>query len=149
MIYNVLVSGVQQSDSVLRIHLVILFQILNFFFFWAVLHGTWDFSSMTRNSTHTASLEVKGKESEVTQSCQTLCDPMGYSLPGSSVHGIPQARILEWVAFSFSRGLFPTQGLNPGLLHCRQTLYPLSHRGSPGLYRLAESHPSHLLTVYP
>ena len=43
-------------------------------------------------------------ESEVTQSCLTLCDPMDYNLPGSSVHGIFQARILEWVAISFSRG---------------------------------------------
>ena len=43
-------------------------------------------------------------ESEVTQSCPTLCDPMDCSLPGSSVHGIFQARILEWVAISFSRG---------------------------------------------
>ena len=41
---------------------------------------------------------------EVTQSCPTLCDPMDCSLPGSSVHGILQARILEWVAISFSRG---------------------------------------------
>ena len=38
------------------------------------------------------------------QSCPTLCDPMDYSPPGSSVHGILQARILEWVAMSFSRG---------------------------------------------
>ena len=37
-----------------------------------------------------------------TQSCPTLCDPMDYSLPGSSVHGILQARILEWVSISFS-----------------------------------------------
>ena len=43
------------------------------------------------------------KESEVAQSCQTLCDPMDCSLPSSSVHGILQARILEWVAISFSR----------------------------------------------
>ena len=43
-------------------------------------------------------------ESEVTQSCPTLCDPMDCSLPGSSVHGILQVRILEWVAISFSRG---------------------------------------------
>ena len=42
-------------------------------------------------------------ESEVAQSCLTLCNPMGCSLPGSSVHGIFQARILEWVAISFSR----------------------------------------------
>ena len=69
-------------------------------------------------------------ESEVTQSCLTLCHPMDCSLPGSSIHGILQARILEWVAISFSRGIFLTQGSNPGLLHCRQTLYPLSHQGS-------------------
>ena len=43
-------------------------------------------------------------ESEVAQSCPTLCDPVDCSLPGSSVHGIFQARILEWVAISFSRG---------------------------------------------
>ena len=42
-------------------------------------------------------------ESEVAQSCWTLWDPMDCSLPGSSVHGILQARILEWVAISFSR----------------------------------------------
>ena len=42
-------------------------------------------------------------ESEVTQSCQILCDPMDCSLPGSSIHGIFQARIQEWVAISFSR----------------------------------------------
>ena len=44
------------------------------------------------------------KESEVTQSCPTLCDPMDCSPPGSPVHGIFQARILEWAAISFSRG---------------------------------------------
>ena len=44
------------------------------------------------------------KESEVAQSCLTLCDPVDCSLPGSSVHGIVQARILEWVTISFSRG---------------------------------------------
>ena len=40
----------------------------------------------------------------VSQSCLTLCDAMDYSLPGSSVHAILQARILEWVAISSSRG---------------------------------------------
>ena len=44
------------------------------------------------------------KESEVAQSCPTLCDPMDCSLPGFSVHGIFQASVLEWVAISFSRG---------------------------------------------
>ena len=43
----------------------------------------------------------------VTQSCPTLCDPMDCSTPGSSVHEISQARVLEWVAISFSRGSFP------------------------------------------
>ena len=43
-------------------------------------------------------------ESEVAQSCLTLCYPMDCSLPGSSVRGIFQARVLEWIAISFSRG---------------------------------------------
>ena len=43
-------------------------------------------------------------ESEVAQSCPTLCNPMDCSPPGSSVHDISEARILEWVAISFSRG---------------------------------------------
>ena len=46
-------------------------------------------------------MKVKS-ESEVTQSCPTLCDPMDYSLPGSSIHGIFQARVLEWGAITFS-----------------------------------------------
>ena len=44
------------------------------------------------------------KESEVAQSCLTLCDPMDCSLSGSSIHGIFQARVLEWIVISFSRG---------------------------------------------
>jgi len=44
------------------------------------------------------------KWSEVAHSCPTLCDPMDFSLPGSSVHGIFQVRVLEWVAISFFRG---------------------------------------------
>ena len=43
-------------------------------------------------------------ESEVALLCPTLCDPMDYSLSGSSIHGIFQARVLEWIAISFSRG---------------------------------------------
>ena len=42
--------------------------------------------------------------SEVAQSCLTLCDPMDCSLPGSFLHWVLQARVLEWVAISFSRG---------------------------------------------
>ena len=44
------------------------------------------------------------REREVAQSCLTLCNPMGCSLPGSSVHGIFQAIVLEWIAISFSKG---------------------------------------------
>ena len=68
---------------------------------------------------------------EVAQSCPILCNPMDYSLPGSSTHGIFQARVLEWVAIFFSREIFLTQGSNPGLLYCRQMLYRLSHQGIP------------------
>ena len=49
-------------------------------------------------------------ESEVAQSCPTLRDPMNYSLPGSSVHGIFQARVLEWSAIAFSQRI-PCQSL--------------------------------------
>ena len=49
-------------------------------------------------------MKVKS-ESEVAQSCPTLSDPMEYSLPGSFVHGIFQARVLEWGAITFSESL--------------------------------------------
>ena len=84
--------------------------------------------------THSCMCKKEEKESEVTQSCLNLCDPMDCSLPGSSVRGIFQARILEWVAISSSRTSSPIQGSNPSLLHCRQTLYRLSQQGSPGVY---------------
>ena len=50
------------------------------------------------------SVYIKESESEVAQSCLTLCDPVDCSLPGSSLHGILQARVLEWGAIAFSRG---------------------------------------------
>ena len=53
---------------------------------------------------------------------------MDHSPPGSSVHGIHQARILEWVAIPLSRGIFLTQGSNLALPHCRQILNHLSHQ---------------------
>ena len=91
--------------------------------------------------------------SEVAQSCVIPCDPMDCSLPGSSTRGIFLARVLEWVAISFCGGSswpgdrthfssvqfihsvvsdsLQLHGLKSCLLHCRQTLYPLSHQGSP------------------
>ena len=52
---------------------------------------------------------------------------MDCSPPTFLVRGILQARILEWVAIPFSRGIFPTQGSNPGLLHSRRIIYRRSH----------------------
>ena len=53
----------------------------------------------------------------VAKSCPALVTPWTASPPGSSVHGILQARILEWVAISLLQGIFPTQGLDLGLPH--------------------------------
>ena len=71
-------------------------------------------------STHVCVLHAKSL-----QSCPILCDPMDYSLPGFSVHGIPQERILEWVAMPSSRGSSPTQGWNSPKSTCigRWVLY--------------------------
>ena len=65
----------------------------------------------------------------VTQSCPTLCNTMDYSPPGSSVHGILQARILEWVAILFSRKCSQLRESNLDLQHCMQILHHLSHQG--------------------
>ena len=62
----------------------------------------------------------------VTKPCPTLWG----SLPGSSVHGILQARILEWTAIPFSRGSSQPRNFKPRSLYCRQILYLLSHQGS-------------------
>ena len=102
---------------------------------------------------------IPAVEVKVAQSCLTLCSPMDCSLTGSSVHGLLQARLVEWVSIPFSRkikvaqswptlfdpidyspgqntavgslsslqGIFPTQGSDPGLPHCRRILYQLSH----------------------
>ena len=55
-------------------------------------------------SLDTGEILLKKVKMLVTQSCPTLCDPMDCNLPGSSVHGILQARILEWIAICSSRG---------------------------------------------
>ena len=112
-------------------------------------------------------------------SCVQLCSPLDCSKPGSSVHVISQARILEWVAMPSSRGssqpsdqiqasrtaggfftiwatrkpknselgslsllqgIFPTQELNQGLLHCRRILYQLSHQGNGVKIQSLETH---------
>ena len=61
---------------------------------------------------------------KVAQSCLTLCDPMGcpWNFPGQNT-GVGSLSLLQEI--------FPTQGSNPGLPHCRQILHQLSHKGSP------------------
>ena len=71
-------------------------------------------------------------ESEVAQS--TLCDPMDCSLPGSSVHGIFQARVLEWVAVSFLRGSSQHRDRTRVSSIVSRRFYPLSHQGSPDMH---------------
>ena len=66
--------------------------------------------------------------------CLTLCDPMNCSQPGSSVHGILQARIPEWVVILFSRGSSWTRDWVRSLLHCGQNLYCMSHKGSQQIH---------------
>ena len=63
---------------------------------------------------------------------------MECSLPGSSVHGICQVRMIEWVAIPSSRGIFLTQASNLGLLHGRQILYNLIHQASPIKLRICQ-----------
>ena len=74
-------------------------------------------------------------ESEVAQSCPTLCDPMDCSLPGSSVHEIFQAIVLEWVAISFSRGSSQLRDRTWASRIVDRCFYRMSHQGSPTLSR--------------
>ena len=76
-------------------------------------------------SAHLLLLLALESESEVTQLCPTLCNPMDCSLSGSSVHGIFQARVLEWVAISF---FFPLPGFPGG----SEVKVSASNAGDPG-----------------
>ena len=60
-----------------------------------------------------------------------FCEPMDYSLPDSSVHGDSPGKNTGVGCHALLQGIFPTQGSNPGLPHCRQILYQLSYQGSP------------------
>ena len=66
---------------------------------------------------------------KVAQSCPSVCDLTDCSLPASSVHGTGKSTGVD--CHFLLQGIFPTQGSNPGLPHCRQILYQLSHQGSP------------------
>ena len=69
-------------------------------------------------------------ECEVAQSCPTLCNPMDCSLPGSSVHGIFQAIVLEWIGISFSKGSYRPRDRTQVSRIVNKMLYHLSHQGS-------------------
>ena len=70
--------------------------------------------------------------------CAVISRVRLFATPSTIAHQAPlsmgdlQARILQWVAMPSSKGIFPTQGLNPGFLHCRWILYRLSHQGNLG-----------------
>ena len=67
----------------------------------------------------------------VSQSCPTLCDPMDCNPPSSSVYGDSPSKDTGVSCYALLQGIFPTQGSNSGLPHCRRILYHLSHQGSP------------------
>ena len=69
------------------------------------------------------------KKSEVAQLCLTLCNPMDCILKGSSIHGIFQARVLEWVAISFSRGSSSLRDQTLVSCTASRRFYHLSHQG--------------------
>ena len=65
------------------------------------------------------------------QPCPALFDSMDCSLPVSSVHGDPPGKNIGVGCHALLQGIFPTEGLNPGLPHCRQFLYCLNSQGNP------------------
>ena len=79
----------------------------------------------------------------VAQSCPTLCNPMK-CMPGSSIHGDSSGKNTGVSCHALLQGIFPTQGSNPGLPHCRRILYHLGHQWSPIITLFqAISHPVH------
>ena len=92
-------------------------------------HGTMDWFQIGENvhQVYTLSIclfKLYAERVKVSQSCPAICNPMDYT-----IFGILQARMLGWVAVSF-QVIVPTQGSNPGFLHCGRILYQLSHQGS-------------------
>ena len=90
----------------------------------------WSYHLYHPEMSNPAMVKVKWKEVKllVSQWFPTLCDPMDCSQPGSSVHGILQAKNTGVGCHSLLQGIFPTQGSNPDLLHYRQISYCLNHK---------------------
>ena len=109
MIYSVvLVSGIEQRESVKHIHIFPLFYVFS----------------------HRGHCGILSRISCV-KSYLTLCDPMDCSLSDSSVRGDSPEKNTGVGCYALLQGIFPTQGSNPGLPHCRWILYSLNHQGSP------------------
>ena len=100
--------------------------------FALIVHSSYSILHLLLTHRHTVThpLSVIIVKSEVTQSCPTLCDPMDCSLPGSSVHGIFQTRVLEWGAISFS-GDLPDSGIEPGCPALQADTLPSEPPGKP------------------
>ena len=103
----------REKDHVSVVSLKILLYILSSFDIYSTQVGNslhfWPFGQLSLRPWNFLMCQIESNtqsesESLVAQSCPTLWDPMDYSLPGSSVHGIFPARVLEWVVISFSRG---------------------------------------------
>ena len=77
------------------------------------------------------SLNALKRKELVARSWPTFSNPMDCSLPGSSVHGDSPGKNTGVGCYALLQVIFPTQGLNPDLLHCRLILYRLSHQESP------------------
>ena len=123
MLYNVFVSAVQQSDSATHI-------LLSHFLVFPFLLGHQRALSRVPCAIQLVLISYLFYESE-SESCSVLSDSLrpdglyiynSWNSPGQNT-GVGNCSLLQ--------GIFPTQGSNPGLLHCRQMLHCLSHQGSP------------------
>ena len=117
----ILVYGVRECSNFILLHVAVQFS----------QHRYWRdciFSVISSCFLHRRSLLL----CVVAQSCLTLCDTMDCSLPGTSVHGDSPGKNSGVGCHALLQGIFPTQGWNPGLLHCRQILYHRILQGSPG-----------------
>ena len=81
-------------------------------------------------------------------SVTSLCNPMDCSLPGSSVHGDSPGKNTGVGCHALLQGIFPTQGSNLGLLHCRWILYHLGHQGNPKIYIQCNIYTSIFYIIY-
>ena len=108
-------------------------------FYQASYHSTWNHHQLNLTKTYSVWKRRQLTASEAVICCAVLscsvmsdsCDPMDCSPPGPSVLGDSPGKNTGVCCHAVLQGIFPTQGMNPGLLHCRWILYWLSHQGSP------------------